>query len=401
MNKPFVPLLATLTFSACATDGPGHRGPVVRDSAGIRIVENTTPLWQEGEAWRLSPEPMVDIGDASAGEEYELFRASSAVRLSDGRIVIANDGSRELRFYGVDGTFLLSVGRQGDGPGEFQNLRWMRRMPGDSLVTYDDRQLRLSVFDSSGAFARTVRLQTTASVPYAFAIDMFADGSFLATGVNNQNEPPSGLQRYGRRLYHFAADGTLITESGTFGGRETYYDQFPDGRGFWAYEPFFPRQTYHRPAGDWLYLAANDSYELRRYTADGRLTDLVRRAHVSIAVTQGHLERERERRLAQSRSDDRRRTLSQVLNKIPVPETFPAYDGVAIDGELNVWVREFTIPGLDRATWSVFDSTGVLLGQLEAPLRFEPEDIGADYVLGVWRDADDVEHVRMYGLVKP
>ncbi len=34
------------------------------------------------------------------------------------------------------------------------------------------------------------------------------------------------------------------------------------------------------------------------------------------------------------------------------------------------------------------------------PPRFSPLDIGPDFVLGLWRDADDVEHVRMYDLVK-
>ncbi len=72
-----------------------------------------------------------------------------------------------------------------------------------------------------------------------------------------------------------------------------------------------------------------------------------------------------------------------------------------IDEEGNVWVHEFTKPGDAQATWAVFDSTGILLGRLTAPPRFEPHDIGPDYVLGVWRDVDDVEHVRMYELVKP
>ncbi len=85
--------------AACVTDSPEHREPVVRDSAGVRIVENTTPLWQPGQEWRLSPEPVVDIGSVSAGEEYELFQVWSPVRLSNGSIVVVNGSSQELRFY--------------------------------------------------------------------------------------------------------------------------------------------------------------------------------------------------------------------------------------------------------------------------------------------------------------
>ena len=51
-----LPLLVLLSLVARGTDAPERRGPTVRDSAGIGIVENTTSLWQEGEAWRLNPE---------------------------------------------------------------------------------------------------------------------------------------------------------------------------------------------------------------------------------------------------------------------------------------------------------------------------------------------------------
>ncbi len=70
-----------------------------------------------------------------------------------------------------------------------------------------------------------------------------------------------------------------------------------------------------------------------------------------------------------------------------------------MDGYL--WVRAYDVPGHEANSWSVFDAEGTLLGAVELPSDLEPHDIGPDYVLGVWRDADDVEHVRMYALVKP
>jgi hypothetical protein len=49
----------------------------------------------------------------------------------------------------------------------------------------------------------------------------------------------------------------------------------------------------------------------------------------------------------------------------------------------------------------VFDPAGVYLGDVEMPERFRVFQIGADFVLGQWRDEDDVEHVRLYPLIKP
>ncbi len=66
-----------------------------------------------------------------------------------------------------------------------------------------------------------------------------------------------------------------------------------------------------------------------------------------------------------------------------------------------MWVREYDLPGNEANNWWVFDAEGTLQGTLGLPPRFQPLDIGPDYILGLWRDADDVEHVRLYGLVKP
>jgi hypothetical protein len=38
---------------------------------------------------------------------------------------------------------------------------------------------------------------------------------------------------------------------------------------------------------------------------------------------------------------------------------------------------------------------------VELPVRLAAIDIGPDYVAGVWRDADQVEYVHVYRLVKP
>lgn len=344
MNGRRAPLRALMLLaaaSACTPDDPAARGPVVRDSAGIRIVE--TPADAPHLTWRVPDEPRVDIGGTQAAETHSLFQVASAVRLSDGRIVVANRGTSELRYYGAGGDFVLAVGRRGEGPGEFQQLTWAQRLPGDSIVTYDLRLLRFSVFDVGGVFVRSFRLATTDAVAFAHVIGMYADGSFLAQGFENTgDEVPSGLQRYEAPLYHFGRDGALLAELGMFSGNETYFEAFGAGAGFAFHEAFFPRYTYRVAAGDHLYVAANDAYELERYTPDGRLTAVIRRVHEPVAVKTDHVRRERARRLAAAPSDARQR-LAGVLNTMPIPETFPAYHLVRADEAGNVWVQAYPV----------------------------------------------------------
>ena len=57
-----VAFVATATVVGCAGEADEHRGVVVRDSAGIRIVENEGASWTSDQAWRLSQEPIAEIG---------------------------------------------------------------------------------------------------------------------------------------------------------------------------------------------------------------------------------------------------------------------------------------------------------------------------------------------------
>src|SRR5690606_18394752 len=104
---------AALALTACgAADRSGDR-VVVRDSAGVRIVENVEPAWCPVDAWRIPDAPVVPIGAVEGEAHEQFFRITGILRLDDGRIVVADDGARELRFYDAAGHFLSSAGRQG------------------------------------------------------------------------------------------------------------------------------------------------------------------------------------------------------------------------------------------------------------------------------------------------
>ena len=50
---------------------------------------------------------------------------------------------------------------------------------------------------------------------------------------------------------------------------------------------------------------------------------------------------------------------------------------------------------------SVFDRRGIWLGDVTLPAGLTVYEIGSYYVLGSWQDEIEVEHVRLYELVKP
>jgi hypothetical protein len=366
-------------------------GPIVRDSAGITIVDN--PAQDSEVIWQISSDPDVDIG----GGVDDLFRVVSPIRLSDGRIVVGNGGTSEIRYYAPDGRLIKPAGRDGEGPGEFRRIAWLGRRGADSIVVYDLDLLRLSILDSAGTFVRSFQLETTDSVTFAYVIGSYADGSFLTNGFGDTGgETPDGLQRYRSPLHWFGPDGALLQNLGFFSGSEMYYMPFGNG-GFSVVEAVFGRQTTRIAGPDHLYIAANDTYQIDRYTSSGGLTASIRRAHEAVAVSNVHIDAEKEGRLAAASGRGAER-IRETFDDIPIPETFPAYHVIRVDEAGNLWVQDYAIPPQTSGRWTVFDPEGIMQATVELPVGLDPTHIGNDFVLGTWKDDVDVEHVRLYGL---
>jgi hypothetical protein len=106
--------------------------------------------------------------------------------------VIANAGTHELRFFDRSGSFIRSVGGQGEGPGEFTALGSIA-LRGDSLVAYDRRSLRFTVFDRDGEYVGT-------TPPGDTFVGLLADGTLISYRVTTSGMPDPGTVTRSRGL---------------------------------------------------------------------------------------------------------------------------------------------------------------------------------------------------------
>lgn len=150
-------LLAVVLTSSLGVGACGEGGD---SGEGSALFQAEHPL----EAWRLSETPLLEIGVREGEEPYQLHRARGSLRLDDGRIVVVNAGSQELRFFGPDGQYLSAVGGNGEGPGEFRFPTRIRKDSGDSFQVWDQNLQRVSFFDSQGAFQGSHQLEPTREV---------------------------------------------------------------------------------------------------------------------------------------------------------------------------------------------------------------------------------------------
>ncbi len=131
-----------------------HWGRVALAAAPAFALIGGTDARSATVQWELSAEPETEIGVVAGDPEYELFDAASSLLLSDGRIVVANAGSRQIRYFAPDGVFLKQVGGAGGGPGEFRDLRRLYADEGDTVLALDAAGRRLAVFDPDGSYVR-------------------------------------------------------------------------------------------------------------------------------------------------------------------------------------------------------------------------------------------------------
>jgi hypothetical protein len=400
-TKAISALAVAAIICGCAGEGPDRNSFTTRDSAGIHIVENAAPVWGEGEAWRLSEQPLVDIGGLEGDPDYELYRVTGAVRLPDGRIVIGNSGTNQLRFYDGSGVHLTDVGGEGEGPGEFRFINWVNLYRGDSLAVYDMRNMRISIFDSDGQFGRSFPVRGVDESGRGMPYGVFADGSVLV-GILSFGGPDAGgeVSREPEPLYALSPDGESKDSLFASLGAERFMHSAGGGLVFVG-SPMFGRSTEYGVHGSRFYVASNDSYEVHVQAQDGGLQSIVRRQFEHLEVTSADIDSMRARQLGDDVPAGMRDAMIEVLDATPIRETMPAFGGIRLDRMGNLWVGEYSRPGNIIPRWTVFSPEGEMLGTMSMPERFGIRDIGDDYVLGTWRDELEIEHVRMYELVKP
>lgn len=396
---PWVGLVLAGLIACGGTDGDGSfRSVTVTDSAGIRIVQNSA-VPADARAWAVHG-PILEIGRWEGDAAYELFGVRGAQRLSDGRIVIANDGSHQLRFYDSTGRHELSVGGEGDGPGEFRAFRFgsLRRFAGDSLLILDAAQSRLSVFDPAGRFVRSL----TSPEVFSFAIlaGVFPDGSALVYRQFDVGaEMETGVSRPDVEVYHLSTDGSAPSSLGSFPGPENYMHVSNEG---WArgVTLWYGRSLEVAVADDRVVVAPTDRYELRILNRDGKLRGLVRMEHDPVSLRPADFDSVRNRRLRFTEDAESRDRWAQIYDAMPRPPSLPAFRSIMADADGNLWVQDYTRSAQAGGRWTVFDREGRALGKVVTPDGMWVTDIGSDYLLGVVRDELGVEGVQLWGLAK-
>lgn len=396
-------LLLTGLICSCETQAEPLPRAVVRDSAGVTIVENAGPLARDSVAMVVDTTAVVEIGGSGqAGTEFG--RVSGTLRLGDGVIVVADGGHSELRFFDSSGAWQRTVGRKGSGPGEFDMIGALYPLGPDSLAVYDINRRRISVFGADGSLIRELTLSSAPEDGFPFMIGVL-DGSLLVQTQGFSQSWQNGPRRDTVPVLRYPRWSPPALPLGRFPGSDTYMLVQRNSGGQIATTTStslpFGRVLTLRTAGDRLHVGTGDRDEIASYDSAGKLTRLVRWTQPLVPVTDADIAAIKREMLEGFRpgAEARRDRVKGILEAMTFPSTKPAYDSFVVGDEGSLWVERYSQPASHLpARYDVFDGSGQWLGHVTFPARFALSHAGPGYALGVWRDRDDVERVRLYHL---
>ncbi len=405
-------LLLFLPLVPAACDPAPASSPVARsDSAGIPVTTALAPLWGPGEGWTIRDEPLVEIGAVSGPAEYLLDGVTGAVRLSDGGIVLGEQSGGELRRYDRKGTFVWRAAGRGEGPGEHQWLTFLGWLPGDSVVTLDIALDRVQVFGPDGRVAHSRRIESPWSgLTASGAIGV--SGRHLVLTFYDYRDTPVGVVRWpGVRIATWSLDDGTLRELMSVPGDEQHVTRGGERISQTVYE--FGKGPRWAIMPGRLAIVDTESFSVRSISLpDGATTAILRRDVPVREVTSEHVEAFVEWMAHRNvvyggYSEEQAEASKPGWRKRPMASTLPVLESILLDAAGNLWVEPHEMYGAAVPPPEVYAPDGTWLGAVALPSGRDGLvangglEIGDDYVLGVWRDEQGVEYVRMYALEKP
>jgi len=308
------------------------------DSSGVRILEIPVDLQI----------PHTDLSEESVRivtgrDDDPIGGVRGLIWLDSARIALADD-DMTVRVYDRNGQRLGIPGKAGQGPGEFKDILWLDHGGNGAFAAFDPMLNRLSIFDSTLTFDRTVIPVANPGILVHWAGFLPDEAGMAGVGLISEPSPgrvePPSLWGYTTVFTYSGLRNEVDTITRFAWNRckdEVTTRCAPDG---WA--------GAINPEGDRIYLTPLDWPEIREYSSGGALLRIIRHAD-------------------------------------PTGDGFPQ---LILDDQGRPWTSRES-----EESWTVYDPAARNIRRYTFPDRFRLRDVWGSSALGVFIDSLNVSYV--------
>ncbi len=401
---------ALLTGCGSDVDPSGFTPDTVVETIGDTTVVRTLSGSVWGTEATLVPE--ITIGRLDGPEEYLFGIIRSIAVGDDGTVYVLDLQAQHVRVFDSLGVYVETLGRRGEGPGEFTAAEALAALPDGRLAVRDPENQRVTVFGPGQGEIAEWRYAGGVSTLSPLYADTRGRTLLLAGDLSRMNEIVMEIIVLGPDGTHL---DTLPEPSSDY---EAPYvrAEVPGGLSVTYGVPFTPRfhWTFH-PSGHFL-TGLSSEYRIDLATDEGVLR--IERSQDPVPASDA--ERAYQRDLAVA--GIRRSLPGWEWDGPAIPGRKPFFRALRAGRDGRIWVRLSTAghpvdnadhdpddPGSFPVTWEeairydVFEPDGTYLGVVVAPDEFTSFPVpvfGSDHVWAVTEDEQGVQRVVRYRIRK-
>ena len=340
------------------------------------VRANNPPVW--GEMAELVEELRIGTLD---GPEVYTFGTISGVAIGPNQSAYIGDGQAPaIRRYSEDGAWIADIGRQGQGPGEYNLISGLRMLEGGPLALLDQRNGRVTYY-LNGEYSTSFLSLSGLFTADPYAVDTAA-GSYVKTVILNPGKPPSADEPWEMGWIHFDRTGQVkdtlqIPPEDEVGGGFVLA-----GLGGY-YRPFTVMTLSTVSPHGYLVVCRNDRYALSRSLPDGRVLRIEREVErIPIRAEEKH-----QWNAWIDYFKRRGRESGNNASYGPLPDVKPYVRHLFVDDDGRIWVAVYAearfkpYTDAERAergdrpslewnqplVWEVIDPRGQFLGRVTLP----------------------------------